>query len=488
MKQRTYNFIITLLVIATTATSCKKFLDVERSNQEKFIETADDCQKILDNYGDFITAGMNNAYPSDGEASADNYYFGENRYNQLSDENKKITTWHPEAQRSAALVQWQNPYKIVYYANLVLDNLVKIKEPDQQKMNSIKGSALFFRAFTFWNLAQLYAGAYVQGAANNSPGIPLRLTSDLNDKTERGTVQQTYDRIVEDLKSAVELLPVTSSISTRPNKVAAYAMLARVYLSMEDYQNALSSASSALQLNNNLLDYSTLSTSSETPFIRFNNKEIIFHAVMGTEPNLFANLLFPGISTFLPGAFVSSDLYNSYGNNDLRKQVFYKLNGSQYPDTYRFTGNYDQESSAALFTGLAVDEVFLTRAECYARSGDQDAAMSDLNTLLRSRWAKDGNGNSTYVNASAATPEQALFKILEERRKELVFRGLRWTDLRRLNRDNRFKINIERKLVSGLPPNQVVTVIGSLPAGDPRYVLLIPNEVMAISGIAQNPR
>jgi len=68
---------------------------------------------------------------------------------------------------------------------------------------------------------------------------------------------------------------------------------------------------------------------------------------------------------------------------------------------------------------------------------------------------------------------------LKERRKELLFRGLRWTDLRRLNLDPRFAVTLARN-VSGQ--------IYSLPPEDPRYAWPIPDDEIQASGIPQNPR
>ena len=452
--------------------SCEKYLDIKKSNTQSFIETAEDCQLILDNY-----TVMNTGYPSDGEASSDDYYLLEVTYNSLAidQENKDIYRWLSTAQRNLSQPQWINPYKVVYHANLVLETVEDLKvNGDQTVLNGLRGSALFFRAFALWTVAQNYAAPYNTATATSDPGIPVRITSDINDQYGRGNVQQTYDRIIQDLQEAVNLLPPSSINLARPNKAAAYAMLARTYLSMGDYPQALVSANAALQINNQLLQFSTLSTTSTTPFARF-NKEVIFHAVMVAQP-----LLNPGSATSNASKIVP-ELVNSYAVNDLRKNILLKANtGAVHGGTFRFTGNYDQSTSSALFNGIATDELYLIRAECYARQNQVAEAMSDLNALLITRWVP-----GTYVNMTASNADDALAKILIERRKELLMRGLRWTDLRRLNRDSRFKKDLERKLIRA---DKTEYVVGSLPANDTRYALLIPREVIINTGMAQNPR
>lgn len=467
---KTLKFIASILLVSVTLVSCEKYLDVKKNSDLRYMETAADCQLVLDDY-----TSMNNGYPSDAEASADDYYVNAASWASLSyQEDKDIYRWLPAAQREAASPQWQTSYYVVNKANMVLETLAKIQgTTDQQTWNALQGSALFFRAFVFWNLAQQYARPYTSGTAGQDLGIPLRLSTDLNDVYGRATVQQTYDRITQDLSEAANLLPNTSSISTRPNKASAYAMLARTYLSMEDYPRALINADAALKINNQLLDYNGLSQTSTTPFnaLKFANKEILFYSVRASQP-----LLNPGSATGNV-AKIDSSLVKSYALNDLRRFIFLKANSGSHLGTFRFTGNYEPVTSSNLFNGLATDEMYLVRAECYARAGQAPEAVKDLNDLLRTRWK-----TNTYVDISTSlTADQALAKVLEERRKELLMRGLRWTDLRRLNRDPRFKKDLSRK-VDKLPE------VYSLPANDLRYVLLIPREVINNTGMVQNAR
>ncbi|MEJ7778953.1 MAG: RagB/SusD family nutrient uptake outer membrane protein, partial [Daejeonella sp.] len=79
----------------------------------------------------------------------------------------------------------------------------------------------------------------------------------------------------------------------------------------------------------------------------------------------------------------------------------------------------------------------------------------------------------------AASSDDALKMVLQERRKELLMRNRRFNDLRRLNKDSRFAITLKRILGANtheLPPN------------DKRYVFPIPETVIAATGMAQNER
>lgn len=465
-----------LLLLCLLLASCKKFLDIKKSSDQFLLATAEDCQLMLDNY-----TKMNTGYPIDGEVSSDDYYITGSAYQTsttIPQEEKELYTWNAGAQRISSEQNWLAPYQAVYNANLVLETLEKLKggSEDPVLLNALRGSALFYRAYCFWNVAQLYTRPYNIATAAQDPGIPLRLDADINGKSARGTVQDTYNRILQDLNEAVSLLPNTSGIATRPTKAAAYAMLARTCLSMEDYPNALINANACLQIKGTLLDYNSSavnkSLSSNTPFARFND-EVIFHAITYNKASapVGGAILAPGTASSNT-AKIDPALAASYATNDLRSIVFVKRNSGAHTGTFRFTGNYERAATAAFFTGLAVDEIYLIRAECYARAGNTDAAMQALNTLLSNRWM-----TGTYVNMTAATAEEALTRVLEERRKELLMRGLRWMDLRRL------KKSISRSLtIDG------VTTEYTLPAGDARYTLLLPKEVIENAKIAQNSR
>ncbi|GGH66696.1 hypothetical protein HNQ91_001822 [Filimonas zeae] len=442
-----------LLFMLLHAGACKKFLS-EKPDQKFVIPTTLNDADILLN--DYFT--MNMRYSGEGEAAADNYYITDGDLSGLDVLDRGNYTWVANGLHNVAT--WQYPYKAVFNANVALE-VVSNLEPDAAGVyNNVKGSALFFRAFALYQIAQLYAPPYDKSTADVAPGIPVRESADASIPSVRGTVQQTYSSMVSDLEQAATLLPETAVVKSRPNKAAAFAMLARTFLAMEEYVKAGMYADSCLKHYHALLDYAMLDTIGTTPaFTRFND-EVVFTAVTNST-----YALNPGI------AHIDTMLYRSYASGDLRKQLFFKNNvGAEA--FYR--GGYDGTNTNQLFIGLAIDEVYLVRAECYARAGIVQAAMDDLNTLLIKRW------NASFVPYTASDADDALRKILTERRKELIFRTSRWTDLRRLNKDSRFAKTLTRSRntmpYTPLPPNDV------------RYTLLIPQEVIGTSGIAQNER
>jgi hypothetical protein len=359
---------------------------------------------------------------------------------------------------------WRQQYQNVFYANTVLYNLEQVSSKGREQLwNKIKGSALFSRAHAFYQIAQLFAPSYNPQTAGSDLGIPLRLSADFNVPSVRMSNKETYDAIIQDLNEALKLLPddlpVNMVTKAQPTRAAVSALLARIYLLTNEYAKAKESAAACLSVYNALLDFNLppVNASSSTPIPQFNS-EMIFYAK--SNSSVSAN----------PIAKVDSQLYKSYDTNDLRKQVFFFLNSDKV--TFQYKGSYNG-GVANLFNGLAIDEVYLIRAEANARLNDVPAAMEDLNTLLAKRW-KVG----TFTSLKASSSEEALRIILNERKKELINRGTRWSDLKRLNIDSRFAINLKRDLNGPfvLLPN------------DLRYVLLIPREVITITSLQQNPR
>jgi hypothetical protein len=440
---------------------CRKsgYLDAKPSTQLFVPTTLDDFQAMLDKDNPL------NETPVLAELSSDNYYLTNTLWQGLTAKEHNAYIWAPDTyQGQGSVVDWNEPYQQVFYANIVLDGIgnIPVTAANEQQWKALKGAAYFMRGYAFYNLAQVFAPVYDSATAATDLGIPLRLTPGVDAPSVRASVKETYEQVISDITNANALLPaaIVAANRNRPCQPAAMALLARVYLSMRAYTKAWASADSCLHQYNTLIDFNS-APSTGFPFGKLNN-ETLYQSRMYYLTGVLKTIS-------VTGCIVDSTLYRSYDTNDLRKTLFYMINSvSGLPNA---KGNFS--GSTYSFSGLAVDEVYLVRAECYARAGNTTSAMSDLNTLLQTRWKKD-----SFAVFTAATPADALKLVLAERRKELAFRGLRWSDIRRLNKEN-YNIILNR------------TINGQsyqLMPGDLRYVFPIPPDVITLSGIQQNPR
>lgn len=444
-----------ILFVSGIATGCSRFLDLKPDQKMAIPHTLEHAELLLNDY-----STMNMGFPNLGEIAADDYYLRTEDWNTLPEVDEKMTyNWSVDI--LTMTTQWQNAYKTVYTANQALDILKGIESPvDMLKYNKVLGAAHFFRAFAFHQLASVFTMPYNSATADVEMGIPIRLDPSLDYRSDRGTLKETYAQIVSDYRRAIAHLPSVEMRKGIPNRAASYAGLARVYLDIQDYEQAYNYADSCLQEYNVLLQYNDVEAEREFPFDRFND-EVLFPATM-----MFSY----GLDRFY--ARVDPHLYQMYDQYDRRRQLYFQHNEFDL-NTYGFRGSYDN-TSASPFVGLTTSEMYLVRAEAAVRLGTINEALKSLNELLKSRIDQD-----FFSPIIESEPETLLALILAERRKELVFRGQRWSDLKRLNQDERFKKTLIRQIdseVYKLEPNSF------------KYAHLIPDLAITEAGMLQNKR
>jgi starch-binding outer membrane protein, SusD/RagB family len=445
---------ILILILGTLLSSCKDYLDVKPDAQLAVpSDKLQYLQLLLDN-----TGTLNQFNPAAGDLASDDAYIPDVQWNALLQVQKTSANayiWEKDMFNDSDVNDWSTPYRAVFYTNLVLDGLEKQRnESDTPQWKEIRGAALFYRSYAYFNLLQTFAKGYHSATSKTDRGIVLKSSSDINEKLSRAPVEECYALIITNCEEAKALLPKTAAYKTRPSAASAAGLLARVYLVMQQYDKALSNAEEALSANSVLIDYNSLNANASFPFKRF-NEEVVFHSTI----------------TSLSGASaaygrVSAGLYDLYQDNDLRRTVFYTINAGNI----FFKGSYFGTNSR--FNGIATDELYLIAAECYARNKNLPEAFNKLNSLLVKRW-KTG----TFVPLNAMNEGEALRIILEERRKELAFRNLRWSDLKRLNQEPALQRTIT-KVVN----DKTYTLM----PGDKRYAMPIPLKVIMASGIEQN--
>lgn len=454
---------IIYLLILLSICSCKKFLEAKPDEKLSLFSTISDLQKLMDAYNT-----MNILYPFASEIQGDNYFMTEANWNALLNDNwRNVYTWVKDDReiQLGTNLGYASSFKPIVQANVVIDESKNINFPSDQQLdfNNALGSAYFFRGYYYAALSELYIKPYNKVTASADLGLPLRNNPDFNTLSVRSSVEETYQFIISDLKRSVNLLPVVPLVKSRPSKPAAYGALARIFLYINDFENAKIYADSCLALYSELIDFNTLNKSATAPFARF-NKEVIFH-IRSTNSGLSASPLRP------TRAIIDPVLYASYAAKDLRKFLFFRLISGT---NYAFKGDYDGQganNSGYVFGGVVTDEVFLIRAEAKARTGDINGAMKDLNKLLETRWE-----TGSFTPYIATTVPEAITLIIQERRKELVYRGTRWSDIRRLTGTHQI-----------IPKRTLGNKTYILEAGSLRYAMAIPLEEIQRTGMPQNP-
>lgn len=440
--------LITGLIFLALVTSCDGFLDPKPDQSLVVPSSLTDVRSLLDNSSIFTKQPVMHILASDDFMASPAGYTSLNQYEQ------HIYSWSKEAYPSNAINEWFNGYRKVFHANVALEALNTI-EPGTAEYEKLRGEALFQRAHAYYHLLQQFAPAYRrEGGNENLKGIVLKDSPDVNEVVIRSSLGESYARMISDLEEAVGLLPDSQLPKTRPTKAVAYGLLGRIYLSTFEFAKAAQVAEKALELYDSRLDFSDINVNAPNPFIRF-----------GEETVFYSETLSMGFQ-FSREVFLDTLLLKSYEEGDLRLPAYFDQVGE---NRYFFSGNLT--GNALPFGGISVGELELIAAEANVRIGEEQKGRNWLNGLLSRRIV-----NTEFVPVESVGME-LLERILLERRKELVGRGQRWSDLRRLNQEPGLETVLKRTVegeVRTLEPDSEI------------YVFLIPDEEIQLSGIAQN--
>ncbi|OQP51364.1 hypothetical protein A4H97_27710 [Niastella yeongjuensis] len=459
--------LITLSLLIISASCGKKYLDYNATANLIVPRKLEDFQAMLDN-----TNTMNESSAANlGLIGGDEYYVTAAQYATTgalgaAAFQKNAYIWAEQIYIGReSQVDWSSGYNHILLANYVFEGTDKIGRTDdnQDAWDLLRGSAYFFRGYNLFMMAQLYCPVYNAATAGTDLGLSLRTDSDPTMKPARASVEATYQMIIEDLQAAEALLKDKATTTYRPGKAAVYATLTRVYMQMGDYAKAAAYADKCLAIQNGLINFNSLNLSATITFPGngVGNAEVIF---MENTQSV----------TIIASAFYNADttLLKSYTNGDLRSKAYFTVNATTKKATFK--GSYKGSITAGYYAGLATDEVYLNRAECLARLNNPADALADLNKLRQNRFTP-----ATYVPLQSTDAQQVLDWIVAERRKEMVMRGTRWPDLRRLNKEPRYATTLTRVLD---------TQTFELKPNDQRWTWPLPVEAIENGGYEQNPR
>lgn len=430
-------------------TSCKKFLDVKPKGYI-IAEKISDFEALLNDERITSPFGIRDmlVYPTDDVVDyalqpqgstgvKGNLYFW-HEYINTQDEVPEI---------------WAGMYNNIANMNLIIEDVMDAPDGSEQKKKQLYAEALVNKAFSYYHLLSYFAPAYKKESAASDFGVPYITSTNVSQaQPARPSLQQSYEYMIRDIMEALPDLPEQNMNKTRPTKTIAHGMLTRIYMSMADYENALKYASITLESGGPILDYNDYADGG-------------FPSAASSPEELWLRYA-PNISFRY-----SADLLSRFEtDNDLRFQIFatenddgsFSFGGGQLPNVNR---------------GITYAEIYLDKAECLARDGKVPEALDIINNTIRvNRFAP-----AVFEPLTAGTREEAINAVLAERRRELAFKGLRWSDMKRLDAEARMP-DVQRL-------NKTGTVIATLKAGSTAYTFQIPLTVQAFNpGMQLNKR
>jgi hypothetical protein len=396
------------------------------------------------------------------------------------------TRW--TAHRSDVNVFSQFPYEMYYRfignANIGIANIDKAVGPQSDK-NTLKGEALALRAFSYFNLVQLYGKRYdAAGKPNAQLGVPLVLEPTTEGKA-RNNVEEVYTQINKDLDAAAALLTSARANKSHINLNVVKGLQARVALVQQNWANAAKYAAEARAgyLPMTAAQYSDGFQDITNPewMWGFDHLEDQTEYFGGYHSYISCNYNSTVIRTY-PKA-INSLLYNQISPTDVRASMWVRTptaantvippGGVRVPflnQKFRLPG-VPSTSAMGDVPYMRAAEMYLIEAEAKVRLGDNAGAATVLSALIKTR-------DANYVT-STKTGTALLDEILLHRRIELWGEGHRFLDLKRTNAPlNR----------NGANHIASVVLLYDVAPGDVRWEFLIPRrEINSNTAIVQNP-
>lgn len=454
------NIIIILLAIGTLAIvpSCQKFTDVTPKGKNLLLKVTDLDAILNYNFSQNSSVAVGSAAAQTSAEDAfifqdlnlliNDYYPYVQDVNAVVNSTTKtldyvLLTSNETADRSALTatdIKYSKYYFIINnVANAVLGT-VDQASGDRVKANQLKAEAYILRAYFHYLLVNIYAKAYDPANAATNGGIPYvkedNITSEANKKS---TVAEVYANILADIDAAFQLnsLPQTPVNNMRVGLAFAYAVKARVLLSMRNYTGALSAANQSLSIKSTIDDHRLYAPVGPNPFS---------HPPVTAADNLFYAAGIPQGPFYRATTAEINNNYYEPGNIIKQYVVPY------YPEPADITGIGESNvwyttTYAVNSGGLTTSDTYLVKAECLIRSDDPTnigAGMQIINDLRQRRIHP-----SVYTALTATTQTQAMAVLKKFSRIEFLYTCKNFLNIKRWNTEDAYKETISRT-ISGI--------------------------------------
>lgn len=439
--------ILLLLGMTMMLASCDEYLNIEPKGK-RIPKTLADYEAFLRyEYGTHRMPITQTSYLLNDQYLTNSYasYYPMYKANYNWDENADRIYWNSSDEGA-----YYAAYGTINTCNLILEDVPGTTEGSDKEKAEVMAYARVLRAMNYFNLANYYADTYEASTAATKLSVPL-ITSSLQDAAyHQATIQEIYDFILEDLNTALNDLPDMGTTMLHPGKGAAYAMLARTYLQMANYDKAQEFAEKALAINNKLVDW--------VAFYQDNKSKI-------EQENVY-----PSLATPLDFDCVENNNFN-YGENSratsIGRMPVWRADRFEEGDAY-FLSNWKlrTQGSETYYQGLTNGNInqggmrsveqYLIKAECLARKGELQQAMDVLNQVRQTYILPE-----KYQPLSASSEAEAIGYIRQAKENLLIFTIVPFADNRRYNAEgtyaHTFTKEVDGKQVSLAPTSHLWT-------------------------------
>lgn len=414
-------YILPVLVVSILATACTKQLDQVPDTSKvlsKFFTTQNEAEEYVNAvYGVLQRTGLYGQYlPVIAEIPSDNTWdqvpANDNGYAGQLD----LFTTIPD---NGILSQnWNDSYVAIQRANVVLNRIDAVAYTADSLKTARKGAMKFIRGLIYFNLVRTFGDVPLVTKETTNPNEYFG-----QGRTPKDTV---YAQIIKDLTEAIPALQPKADQKGGVIRTAAQALLGKVYLTLGQYQNAITALNNVVSSTAHSLLPATANVFSISNEL---NAEIIFAVQFATglngntEGSPLQQQTSP--SGFINGAkghnLPTTYLYKLYGNADLRKGVYVDTTNQGVPYCKKYTANTSNPiDGGSDFVVLRYADVLLMLAEAYNESANTTDALKYLN-MIRTRA---GLANFTVTDQAQIKSEISL-----QRQLELIGEGQRWFDL-----------------------------------------------------------
>jgi len=457
MKLKNIAIYALMIAAATTFVACDEWLSEEPSKStKKTLKSTEQLDALLGNYSLFHQESVTPAYGTDDWGITPEFHTAKSGGVFNATSQLPYILYANEVDDARYSV-WQKEYPKIYYANMAIEQAMGLEGSEEDKAN-LKAEGHFLRAYSMFNLALAHT-LYYTGSNGDELGLSLQ-TMTFEDSAARANLADTWAMIDADLQEALKITaPLKGNDGRRrvwrATTASVNAFAARYYLYRGDLASAKSYAEKALAEYSTLSDYNQTMSFSQTTLIKDINASTNPEKVTVYYPSTYNNRL-SGAANFgkwfdMDGFYLARDMYHAswwfvpsqdlvdtYAidlpggdtQNDLRFRYYFvedfSLRTCSVDPAFRWWGVMAYEMEA-LDAGPSVAEMMLIKAECQARAGEYADAMKTIAPLRKARIATE-----VYTELTASSKDDAIKKVLQERRREMCF-TMRWYDLKRLN-------------------------------------------------------